>query len=119
MNEDDFLRRVAVTRTESEGSLHINPADFNTAGLLHQYGGIWRSNLATNQLAVAFTPGWDLDVTASIMTLDRRGSATQLGHFETDLLVGKEFKSGLHTGLGFGIDNDDRKVGYLQLTTYF
>ncbi|QDV04583.1 hypothetical protein Poly30_00740 [Planctomycetes bacterium Poly30] len=115
----EFLRRVAVTRTESEGALHINPADFNTAGLLHQYGGIWRSNLATNQLSVAFTPGWDLDMTASVMTLDRRGSATQLGDFETDLLIGKEFRSGLHAGFGFGIDNDDRKVGYLQLTTYF
>ncbi|MFN3240400.1 MAG: hypothetical protein ACE37K_02680 [Planctomycetota bacterium] len=114
-----FLRAVAFTRTDSEGALHINPADFNSAGLLHQYGGIWRSDLDTNQLSAQFTPGFDLDCTATVLTLDRDGAATQLGELEFDLLVGKMVRPGLHVGAGYAIDDDQRQVGYAQATLYF
>lgn len=117
--EEGTLRQLAYTFTDSEGALHVNPADFNTAGLLHQYGGIWRSDLQTNQIsaAVEVVDGWGATITA--LTLDRRGTATQLGDFEVDALVGKEFDSGMHLGLGYAIDNDQRQVGYLQVTAYF
>lgn len=118
-DEDATLRQVAYTFTDSEGSLQINPADFNTAGLLHQYGGMWRSDLQTNQLSGAFELGDGYGVTLTALTLDRRGDAVQLGDFEVDALLGKQFDSGVHLGLGYGIDNDERQVGYLQLTTYF
>lgn len=118
-DDEDRLRQVAYTCTDSEGALHINPADFNTAGLLHQYGGIWRSDLQTNQLSAAFEVGGGYGATLTALTLDRRGSATQFGDFEVDALLGKEFDSGLHLGLGYGIDNDERQVGYLQVTAYF
>ncbi len=113
------LRQLAYTFTDSEGALQINPADFNTAGLLHQYGGIWRSDLQTNQLSAAMDIGGGYSATLTALTLDRRGSATQLGDFEVDGLLGEEFDSGLHLGLGYGRDNDDRQVGYLQVTAYF
>lgn len=113
------LRGLAVTRTDSEGALHINPADFNSAGLLHQYGGIWRSDLDTNQLAVMFTPGFDVDGTATILTLDRDGASAQLGHTEFNVLLGKMVREGLHVGGGYAIDNEERQVGYAQITLYF
>lgn len=116
---DGLIDRVALTYTDSEGALHINPADFNTAGLLHQYGGAWRSDIATSQLAMSFRPGWDLDVDATLVHMDRRGSATQLGDYEADVLVNKALDSGIHASVGFGIDNDARQVAYLQLTLYF
>ncbi len=114
-----FLRNVSFTRTDSEGALHINPADFNSAGLLHQYGGIWRSDLDTNQLSAQFTPGGDYDCTATVLTLDRDGGATQLGETEFDFLVGKMFREGLHVGAGYAVDDDARQVGYAQITLYF
>lgn len=119
-----ILRSVTLTRTDSEGALQINPADFNSAGLLHQYGGIWRSDLDTNQLSVAFTPGADFDLTATAMTLDHDGTSTtginqQLGDAEFDILVGKQVREGVHFGFGYGIDNDERQVAYAQVTLYF
>lgn len=114
-----WLNAITATRTGSEGALHINPADFNAAGLLHQYGGPWRSHIDTNQLAAQFTPGADITCTATVLTLDRDGGATQLGDTEFNLLAGKMVRDGLHTGLGVAMDNDERKVGYFQLTLYF
>tara|TARA_R110002126_G_scaffold12416_8_gene54003 strand:- start:17559 stop:18830 length:1272 start_codon:yes stop_codon:yes gene_type:complete len=117
--ENRTLRQVSYTFTDSEGALHVNPADFNTAGLLHQYGGIWRSDLQTNQLSAAFGLPKGFDGTLSAISLDRRGAAMQLGDFEIDALLGKTFDSGVHFGFGYGIDNDDRQVGYVQFTVYF
>jgi hypothetical protein len=119
-----FLRSILVTRTDSEGALDINPADFNSAGLLHQYAGIWRSDLDTNQIAFAWTPGAEIDVTTTLLTLDHDGATgaginRQLGHSELDVLVGKMVRKGLHVGAGYGIDNQERQVAYLQLTVYF
>ena len=114
-----FLRSVAITRTDSEGALHINPADFNSAGLLHQYGGAWRSDLDTNQISAQFSPGAEIDCTATVLTLDRDGAATQLGETEFDLLVGKMIRPGIHCGAGYAIDDDERQVGYFQMTVYF
>jgi len=113
-----WLRGVSFTHTGSEGPLHINPADFNAAGLLHQYAGPWRSDIDTNQLAFQFTPGAEIDCTATILTLDRN-TGTQLGDTEFNLLAGKMVRQGLHTGLGYAIDNDERQVAYLQVTLYF
>tara|TARA_R110002072_G_scaffold46591_10_gene129267 strand:+ start:311750 stop:313018 length:1269 start_codon:yes stop_codon:yes gene_type:complete len=118
------LRSIAVTRTDSEGALHINPADFNSAGLLHQYGGMWRSDLDTNQLSFALTPGGGVDATVTFLTLDHDGAQTgginqQLGHSEMDVLLGKEVRPGIHLGGGYSIDNQERQVGYLQVTVFF
>ena len=118
------LRSIAITRTDSEGSLQINPADFNSAGLLHQYGGIWRSDLDTNQLSVAFTPGGGVDATVTFLTMDHDGASSgginqQLGHSEMDVLLGKEVRPGIHVGGGYAIDNQERQVGYFQMTVFF
>ncbi|MCA8957126.1 MAG: hypothetical protein KDC87_13705 [Planctomycetes bacterium] len=118
------LRSVAFTRTDSEGALHINPADFNAAGLLHQYAGPWRSDLDTNQLAIALMPGGGVDLKFTVLTLDHRGPNgaginRQLGELEFDLLAAKELRPGVHLSLGYGIDNDQRQVGYLQMSVFF
>jgi hypothetical protein len=122
----DFFHEVAVTRTDSEGSLQINPGDFNSAGLLHQYAGAWRSDLDTWQLNATMKPGGGLDVTATVLTLDHDGASQtgttinrQLGHTEFDLLVAKTLDTGVHASIGYGIDNQDRQVGFFQLTVYF
>jgi hypothetical protein len=122
----DLFHEVAVTRTDSEGSLQINPGDFNSAGLLHQYAGAWRSDLDTWQLSAMLKPGWGLDVTATVLTLDHDGASQtgttinrQLGHTEFDLLVAKALDTGVHASIGYGIDNQDRQVGFFQLTVYF
>jgi hypothetical protein len=114
-----FLHGLSYVRTDSEGPLHVNPGDFNTAGLLHQYGGAWRSDLDTNQFIIATKPGWDVDFTVTMLTLDRDGQAVQLGHFETDFLVSKQLKPGIYAAAGYGFDNDERQVGYFQLTCFF
>ncbi|QDU83473.1 hypothetical protein Pla163_05720 [Planctomycetes bacterium Pla163] len=114
-----ILHNVSFTRTGSQGALHVNPADFNSAGLLHQYGGAWRSNLDTNQLSFGFTPVSEIECTASFLTLDRGTGVTQQGDFEFNLLAGKMIRDGLHVGLGYGIDNDKRQVGFAQATLYF
>ena len=114
-----FLRSVSAIRTDSEGALHINPADFNTAGLLHQYGGMWRSDLDTNQLSASMDASSGIDLTAAVLTLDRDGMAVQQGELEFNLLVGKEIRPGLHFGAGYGIDDDTRQVGYAQLSLFF
>ena len=110
---------ASYTYTSSEGAMHVNPADFNSAGLLHQYGGAWRSDLQTNQLGLNFDPGQDIDLDLNLLTLDRRGNATQLGDFEADVVIGKKLKSGVHLSGGYGIDNDRRQVGFLQMSLFF
>jgi hypothetical protein len=118
------VTEVSLTRTESEGSLQINPGDFNSAGLLHQYAGAWRSDLDTWQLGCVLDPGLDLDVTLTVLTLDHDGASggginRQLGHFESNAIVAKTLDTGVHIAAGYAIDNDERQVGYLQLTVYF
>lgn len=114
-----FVHGVSFTHTGAEGALHINPADFNAAGLLHQYGGPWRSDLTTNQLAFNFTPGSDIDCTLVLLTLDRGDGIPQQGEFEVDLLASKEVRQGFHVGLGYAIDDEERQVGFGQATLYF
>ncbi len=113
------LDTLSLTRTDSEGAVHVNPADFNTAGLLHQYGGAWRSDLDTNQLGIGLKPGYELDLDVTLMTLDRDGKAAQAGDFEVDVVVGKQLKKGVHASAGYGRDNDDREVAYFQLSMFF
>ncbi|MGE3173180.1 MAG: hypothetical protein AB7O97_11200 [Planctomycetota bacterium] len=117
--EDCWLRSVSFTRTDSEGAMHVNPADFNSAGLLHQYAGAWRSDLDTNQFGVGFRPGCGVDLDLNLLTLDRDGAAAQLGHFEADIMAGKQLESGVYVWAGYGFDNEDRQVGYFQVTLYF
>jgi hypothetical protein len=125
----DFFHEVSITRTDSEGALQINPGDFNSAGLLHQYAGAWRSDLDTWQLGAMLKPGWGLDVTLTVLGLDHDGPEStasggvninrQLGHTEFDAIVAKTLDKGVHVSLGYGIDNQDRQVGFAQLTVYF
>jgi hypothetical protein len=122
-----WLDEISITRTDSEGALQINPGDFNSAGLLHQYTGAWRSDLDTWQLAFDLSPGAGIDVTLNFVRLDHDGANVgaaaginrQLGDFETDVIVAKQFDQGFHTSVGYGIDNDDRQVLFTQLTVYF
>ena len=91
---------------------------------MHQYAGIWRSSLDTNQAAVAMAPGGGVDARVTMLTLDHDGRDTtginqQLGDFEVDLLLGKEIKPGVNLGLGYGFDNDTRQVGDFQVTVFF
>lgn len=116
---DCFVDSLSFTRTDSEGALHVNPADFNSAGLLHQYAGAWRSDLDTNQFGIGLRPGCDIDVDVTFLTLDRDGTAAQLGHSELDIVAGKLLKSGVHLGAGYGIDNDERQVGFMQMSLFF
>jgi hypothetical protein len=120
----DLFHEVSVTRTDSEGALQVNPGDFNSAGLLHQYAGAWRSDLDTWQFGAMLKPGWGLDVTLNVLTLDHDGATgpainQQLGHTEFDAIVAKTLDKGVHVSLGGGIDNQDRQVGYFQMTVYF
>lgn len=116
---DSWFHSVGLTRTDSQGAMHVNPADFNSAGLLHQYGGAWRSNLDTNQLAVGLRPGGDVDVDLKVLTFDRDGMSPQGGHFEFDMVVGKQFASGVYASAAYGMDNEDRQVAFVQLTLFF
>lgn len=116
---DGVFSRASLIYTDSQGPLHINPADFNTAGLLHQYGGAWRSDLSTTQLGLVFTPGAGFNIDTKFMLLDRRGASPQQGDFEADVLVNKMLESGVHVAVGYGVDNDVRQVAYLQMTLYF
>jgi hypothetical protein len=121
---NDWLTDVSLTRTDSEGALQINPGDFNSAGLLHQYAGAWRSDLDTWQLGAVLSPGFGLDVTLNFLTLDHDGARggginRQLGHFESNAIVAKTLDDGVHIAAGYGFDNDRRQVGYLQFTVYF
>lgn len=109
--------RVSLTRTDSDGAMHVNPADFNTAGLLHEYGGAWRSDLETNQLRCELAPYKDLDLDFNLLTFDG-DNATQ-GETELDVMVGKPLAQGLYGWIGYGRDDEDRQVGYLQLTVFF
>jgi hypothetical protein len=59
-----------------------------------------------------------------MLTLDHDGATgaginQQLAHFETNLLLGKEVRQGIHVGAGYGFDNDKRQVGYFQMTVFF
>lgn len=113
----DILHRVRVTRTDSEGRLHINPGDFNSAGLLHQYGGAWRTELATNQLGLTFKPTETLSVELAYVNLD--SPIPSGGEHEVDLMIAKKLLDGAHGWLGYGRDEDDREVLFAQLTVFF
>ncbi|MEZ5988380.1 MAG: hypothetical protein R3F30_04525 [Planctomycetota bacterium] len=116
---DGVLDEASYTLTDCTGAMHVNPADFNTAGLLHQYGGAWRSNLNTNQFGVKVTPGLDIDIDVTALTLNRRGASPQQGDFELDVIVGRMFASGVHASVAYGFDNDERQVFFMQLTLFF
>lgn len=116
---DCWLSRVALTRTDADGAMHVNPADFASAGLLHQYAGAWRSNLDTWQLAFDMNPGCGVDLNVTLLTLDRDGTAAQQGDFEFDIRAGKKLDSGVHVSAAYGRDNDDREVVFAQLTVFF
>ena len=47
------------------------------------------------------------------------GINRQLGHFESNAIVAKTLDTGVHLAAGYAFDNDERQVGYLQLTVYF
>ncbi|HPF13028.1 MAG: hypothetical protein H6830_12630 [Planctomycetes bacterium] len=109
------LSKVALTRTDADGAMHINPGDFNTAGLLHQYGGAWRSDLATNQLALTFEPNEKLDVYLTYLNFDAAGNDNN----ELDLMAGYPLAEGVHGWMGYGRDEDDREVLFAQMTMFF
>lgn len=114
---DGFWRSVSIQITDAEGKMDVgNPADFNSAGLLHQYGGAWRSDMQTGQLGFGFAPCENVTLDVNLLTLDRRGTAAQLGDFEADVILGAKMASGVYIAGGYGIDNDRRQVGYMQLT---
>lgn len=116
---DGIIDEVSFTRTDAEGAMHVNPADFNSAGLLHQFAGAWRSDLDTNQIGISLKPGSDIDVDLAFLTLDRDGAATEQGELEFDIIVGKKFASGVQASAGYGIDDEDRQVAYMQVTLFF
>lgn len=114
------LDTASLQFTDADGKMDVgNPADFNSAGLLHQYGGAWRSDLQTWQLGLHVLPGHDLVVDVNVLRLDARGTATQLGDWEGDIVVGRKFKSGIFASAGYGFDDDRRQVGYFQITLNF
>ncbi|MCA8977726.1 MAG: hypothetical protein KDC98_23580 [Planctomycetes bacterium] len=114
-----FFESASLTYSDSEGAMHINPADFNSAGLLHQYGGAWRSDIATTQLAINTSPGWDLDLDINLLHLERRGSSAQEGEYEADVILARDFPSGVNAGIGYGIDDESRQVAYFLLSVHF
>jgi hypothetical protein len=118
---DGVLDTVSLQHTDATGKMDVgNPADFNSAGLVHQYGGAWRSDLQTTQLGLHLMPGGDISIDVNLLALDRRGSTPQqLGDFEADLIVGRKFESGVYASGGYGIDNDRRQVTYFQLSLNF
>lgn len=117
---DGVLDTISLQHTDADGKMDVgNPADFNSAGLLHQYGGAWRSDMQTTQLGVHLLPGSDISIDLNLLSLDRRGTSAQLGDYEADFLIGRKFKSGIYASAGYGIDNDRRQVGYFQLTLNF
>jgi hypothetical protein len=117
---DRVFESVSLQITDANGKMDVgNPADFNSAGLLHQYGGAWRSDLQTGQLGMRFVPLEDVSLDLNLLTLDRRGASPQLGDFEADVVLGAKFASGVYASGGYGIDNDRRQVGYIQLTMNF
>ncbi len=117
---DGVLDTLSLDHTDADGKLDVgNPADFNTAGLLHQYGGAWRSDMQTTQLGIGLAPGLDTDVFVNLLAMDRRGTSTQLGEYEADLVVRRKFASGVFVSAGYGVDDDVRQVGYFQLTLNF
>jgi len=117
---DGVLDSISLQHSDANGKMDVgNPADFNSAGLLHQYGGAWRSDMQTNQLGIKFMPGLDIDLNVNLLTLDRRGTSSQLGDYEGDVIIGRKFASGIYASAGYGIDNDIRQVGFVQITLNF
>lgn len=117
---DGVVKDASLRVTDAEGKMDVgNPADFNSAGLLHQYGGAWRSDLQTTQLSARLRPGLDLTVDLTLMSLNARDAAVQLGKRELNVVVGRPFPSGIYASIGYGIDNDRRQVGYGALTLNF
>jgi hypothetical protein len=114
------LDSISLQHSDADGKMDVgNPADFNSAGLLHQYGGAWRSDMQTTQLGVKLLPGLDIDLDLNFLALDRRGTASQLGDYEGDVIIGRKFASGIYASAGYGIDNDIRQVGFVQITLNF
>jgi hypothetical protein len=110
-----FLQRASLTRTDADGAMHINPGDFNTAGLLHQFGGAWRSELITNQVNLKLKPVEKLDVEVTYVNFERDAGDNN----EVDIMVGRPLGEGVHAWVGYGRDEDDREVGFAQLTLFF
>ena len=51
--------------------------------------------------------------------MPRLGSHRQLGHCESNAIVGKTLDEGVHLSAGYGFDNEKRQVFYMQFTVYF
>lgn len=113
----DVLHRVRYTRTDAEGRMHINPGDFNSAGLLHQYGGAWRSDLTTDQVGLTFKPSDTVTVDLAYLHLD--SLLPTGGEHEVDVMVAAKLLDGAHAWVGYGRDEDDREVLFAQLTVFF
>ena len=111
------MDEISFTRTSSQGAMHVNPADFNSAGLLHQYGGAWRSDLETNQPAVELAPCEEVDLDLNLIRFG--GNDATLGKTELDVLLGKRLGAGLYGSLGYGRDDDGRQVAYVLLSVFF
>ena len=41
------------------------------------------------------------------------------GDYEGDVIIGRKFASGIYASAGYGIDNDIRQVGFVQITLNF
>lgn len=69
---------------------------------MHQYGGAWRK---------------DLDLNINILAFD--GKDAVQGETEVDVMLEKPLGNGLYGWIGYGRDDEDREVGYLQSTLFF
>lgn len=72
--------------------MHVNPADFNTAGLLHRFGGAWRSDLTTYQAGISLQPAEALDLELTYVNFDANGDHNN----EVDLMAGTKLRNGVH-----------------------
>ncbi|MCC7012336.1 MAG: hypothetical protein IT454_07240 [Planctomycetes bacterium] len=111
----NVLESLSLTYTDADGAMHVNPADFNTAGLLHRFGGAWRSDLTTYQAGISLQPVEALDLELTYVNFDANGDHNN----EVDLMAGTKLRNGVHGWVGYGRDEEDREVFYAQLTMFF
>jgi hypothetical protein len=111
-----MIKDISYGMTDSDGTVSIEAADFNSAGIAGAYGGAFASQLETTQIGIDFGFCECIDLSMNFIDFE---SDAGLDDSEIDLMMGMDLSDNVRAFIGYGETDSDVKVGYLAMKTSF
>ena len=111
-----MIENISYGMTDSDGTVSIEAADFNSAGIAGAYGGAFASQLETQQIGIDFGFCECIDLSMNFIDFE---SDAGLDDSEMDIMMGMDLSDNVRAFIGYGETDSDIKVGYLAMKTSF